>query len=231
MGWRVIAFAPSNPQRVYAGTGAFMTASNFDNKRFAKGVYASDNGGRRWFPASDPMTKNAQIADLAIDPQYPGVVYAASTTHGMLKTVNGGKSWERINQGLPQVKSSPPLSVAVDPVNRGIIYCGLENSGVYRSFNAGETWMRLEHGMEPNASVADIVVDPRRPGVVYAADLRSGVYRISGGSTGWERINHGLEMRSVNHLGLSNDASILYAATEGNGVYRMKLPEFGQSDR
>jgi photosystem II stability/assembly factor-like uncharacterized protein len=177
------------------------------------------------------MTKNAQIADLAIDPQYPGLVYAASTTHGMLKTVNGGKSWERINKGLPQVKSSPPLSVAVDSVNRGIIYCGLENSGVYRSFNAGETWMRLEHGMEPNASVADIVVDPRRPGVVYAADLRSGVYRISGGSTGWARINHGLEMRSVNHLGLSNDASILYAATEGNGVYRMKLPEFGQSDR
>ena len=95
---------------------------------------------------------------------------------------------------------------------------------MYRSTDAGNSWQPLPSGMEPNARVADIVVDPSNPDVIYAADLLSGVYRFVSGSGKWERINHGLKLRSVNALAFAADGSILYAGTEGNGVYRLKLP-------
>jgi len=224
MGWRVIAFAPSKPSRVYAGTGSFKTAANFDNPFLAKGFYASDDRGHSWFKPNnvDPIATTAQVADLVVDPQFPMLVFAATTTHGMVKTIDGGAKWKPINKGLPA--KMPVLSVAINPKARGILYCGLQGAGVYRSTDAGNPWQPLPSGMEPNAQVADIVLDPSDPDVVYAADLLSGVYRFVSGSGKWERINHGLKLRSVNALAFAPDGSILYAGTEGNGVYRLKLP-------
>jgi uncharacterized protein (TIGR03382 family) len=77
--------------------------------------------------------------------------------------------------------------------------------------------------MNPESSVSDIVFDPTAPQVMYAADRFSGVYRSTDGGATWTPINVSLRTRAVNALAISSDGQHLYAATEGEGVFRLDL--------
>jgi MYXO-CTERM domain-containing protein len=77
--------------------------------------------------------------------------------------------------------------------------------------------------MSPEATVSAIVLDPTDPQVVYVADLQSGVFGSTDGGAKWLRIEKGMRMRHVNALAISGDGQHLYAATEGEGVFRLDL--------
>jgi len=220
MSWRAIAFAPSNPATVYAGTSAFFSAGTFDDRMPAGGIYVSHDGGTTWTLANDALSRDANVTSLVVAPHDPQVVYAATGNHGLLKTVNGGQSWAVINQGLPE---SRVLSVALHPADPSIVYAGLGMAGLYRSTDSGATWQSSAAGLNPEASISDIMFDPTDPQVMYVADRFSGVYRSTDGGATWMPINVGLRTRAINALAISSDGQHLYAATEGEGVFRLDL--------
>ncbi len=115
------------------------------------------------------------------------------------------------------------LSVAVHPTNTDTICVGLRGSGLFCSEDGGATWAPSAAGLNPGASVSDVLFDPTKPDVMYAADLHSGVFRSNDGGGLWVRITDGLRTRAVNALAISTDGSTLYAATEGEGVFRLAL--------
>jgi photosystem II stability/assembly factor-like uncharacterized protein len=221
MSWRAIVFAPSDPATVYAGTSAFFSAGTFDDRMPAGGIYASRDGGTTWTPANDALSQDANVTGLVVDPRDPQVVYAATGNHGLLKTTDGGQSWVVINEGLPG--SPQALSVALHPADASIVYAGLDRAGLYRSADGGTTWQPSAAGMNPEAAVSDIAFDPTDLQVMYAADRFSGVYRSTDGGSVWMPINVGLRTRAVNAMAISSDGQHLYAATEGEGVFRLDL--------
>ena len=75
--------------------------------------------------------------------------------------------------------------------------------------------------MDPNESVGALVVDPLRPNVVYAGSWRSGVYLSEDAGQSWRLLSEGLRTRSVRALAISADGETLYAATRGEGVFRL----------
>ena len=220
IGWRSICFAPSDTTRVYAGTSAYYSAGSFDNSMAAAGIYISNNGGASWHPANDSYSKEANVADLTVDRRNADVVFAATTNQGVLKTTDAGRHWSKANKGLP---TSQVLSIALEPDSSTSVFAGLDRGGIYRSDNAGASWESTASGMNPEASVTAIVFDPTGPEIMYAADRHSGVYRSSNGGRSWQSINSGLRTRAVNALSISMDGRTLYAATEGEGVYRLDL--------
>jgi photosystem II stability/assembly factor-like uncharacterized protein len=220
--WRAIAFAPTDPRIVYAGTSAYFSAGTFSDEMPGSGVYASRDGGATWQAANDSVSRDANVCALAVDPRNAQVVYAATGNRGLLRTTDAGKSWAALSSGLP--KTASVLCVTLDPRNPDVVYAGLLNGGLCRSTDAGKTWRASSAGMNPEASVSDIVVDSTRVGVLYAADRRSGVFRSSDAGRTWSPLKEGLRMRAVNALALSSDGRVLYAATEGEGVYRLDLP-------
>ena len=126
-----------------------------------------------------------------------------------------------MNRGLP---SQPPvLSIAQKPGQPAVLLAGIDRGGVYRSVDGGMSWKASAAGMNPEASVADLVFDPTNADVLYAADLSSGVYRSEDGGESWQPVNNGLRTRAVNALTISADGSRLYAATEGEGVFRLDI--------
>jgi photosystem II stability/assembly factor-like uncharacterized protein len=219
--WRAFAWAPANPRRVYAGTSAYYSAGTFDDRMAAAGVFVSSNGGATWAEANDPVSTAANVIDLAVDPQNADVVYAATGNRGLLKTINAGQTWSVVRQGLPE--DGPALSVAIHPTQAGRVFAGFDRAGVYRSEDGGQSWLPLPAGLNPEATISHIVFDPTDPQVMYIADRLSGVYRSSNGGAIWMPINDGLRVRDVNALALSSDGSRLYAATEGEGVFRLDL--------
>lgn len=220
-GWRAIAFAKSDPQTVYAGTSAFVSAGAFDNLLPASGVWVSHDGGSSWTAANDTTAADANVAGLAVSSENARVVYAATGNHGVLKTIDGGGDWDAVNQGLP---GSPAASaVAIHPANPDTVLVGLDGAGLYRSDDGGSTWRQSVTGMNPQGSISDIVFDPTHAQTLFASDRSSGVYRsIDGGAT-WARVTNGLRTRAANALAISSDGKHLYAATEGEGVFRLDV--------
>ena len=84
-------------------------------------------------------------------------------------------------------------------------------------------WEAIAAGLNPESRVNDLVFDPTNPQVVYMADAFSGVYRSTDGGSSWAGISNGLRTRAVNELAISADGLHLYAATEGEGVFRLDL--------
>lgn len=219
-GFCSIAFSLSNSAIVYAGMR--RERRNIDEGRAdpSFGIYKSTDGGITWKEASDSRIANQNINVIVVDPRDENIAYAGTVKGGIFKTLDGGTSWHPINQGL-QVLDIRAL--AIDPRNPDVIYAGAENGGVYKSTDAGASWKHISSGMDPQAAIRDIVIDPVNSKVVYAADLRTGVYRSENGGEWWIKISEGLRTRAVTALAISSDGKVLYAATEGEGVFRLDL--------
>ncbi|MFL7813932.1 MAG: WD40/YVTN/BNR-like repeat-containing protein [Anaerolineales bacterium] len=219
--FEVLAFAPSDPRWVYGGTASFISAGVFSPDLPANGIYQSSDGGETWQLSSKGEFSDAHVIDLAIAPEDHEIVYAATANYGILRTLDSGATWEQINQGL--VMRQGANTVAVHPLDPQIVYAGVGFGGIYRSDNGGDSWRQLPGGLPPEADVSALVIDPTNPDLVYVSDHFSGVYRSLNGGETWVKFSDGLRMRAVNRLALSTDGQHLYAATEGEGVYRIDL--------
>src|SRR5918995_1709253 len=82
-----IAFDPTAPNKVYAGSGEGNFYFNL-----GAGVYKSINGGTTWTVLASAPFIGVGFYDLVVDRQNPAVFYAA-TTNGLFKSTNGGASW------------------------------------------------------------------------------------------------------------------------------------------
>jgi len=72
----------------------------------------------------------------------------------IFKTSDGGKSWTRIDAGLPE--GSFVHAVREDSVKRELLYAATE-TGVFVSFDAGQRWQSLQLNL-PRTPVHDLVV-------------------------------------------------------------------------
>ncbi|MBI9045188.1 MAG: hypothetical protein JEZ06_11930 [Anaerolineaceae bacterium] len=219
-GWSVITFAPSNPEIVYAGTAGFYSAGSFSPEMPGVGIYISTNSGKDWQPINTVLTQDAHIRDIAVNDEDAGKVYAATLNKGLLFTSNSGSSWELIQNGLP-VQGS--FSIAIAPGEPNFLLAGFLHNGVYKSTDGGASWELSSNGMPPEATVTSIVFDPNNTMHIFAGDITSGVYQSQDSGQTWRVINSGLQNRSINALAISHDGAHLYAATEGEGVFRLDL--------
>jgi hypothetical protein len=62
------------------------------------------------------------------------------------KTIDYGKTWKAITNGIPRSMLSYAHCVREDPVRKGLLYLGTENAP-YVSFDDGENWQLLQSGL------------------------------------------------------------------------------------
>jgi len=218
-GFKRIAFAPSAPHVVYAGS-CRSRGELHGSKTDALGIFRSDDTGASgsWSEANDAQTADVCVNDLTVHPYNHNVVYVATAGEGVYKTTDSGQSWMQRNTGLP---TNDARSIAMHPEETNILYLGTEGHGAYKSTNGGASWSPLKAGMEPNDQIWALEIDPLNPDVVYAGSFLSGVYRWDADENLWTHINNGLRTRAVTDLALSSDGSVLYATTWGEGVFRL----------
>ncbi len=133
-----------------------MVAKNRD-------VYRSDDGGLAWrsMPhGASGLPSSKRVVNVEISPWDAEVAFAClagqSAGH-LVRTTNGGLTWQAADTGLP------PFSVQVvrfDPTDAtgSTLFAGTD-VGLYRSTDGGITWARFGDGL-PAASVHDIRILP-----------------------------------------------------------------------
>jgi photosystem II stability/assembly factor-like uncharacterized protein len=221
-GFKAIAFAPSDPSVVYSGMCFDCNYyPDWGERVKSYGVWKSVDGGITWRTASDKTFAEQNVTALCVDPKQEDLVYAGTKFAGVFKSTDGGISWHIANQGLRVLLIR---SLAADPRNGGTVYLGTEGAGIWKSVDGGSSWRSSSSGMDSEAAIRSIAVDPTNPETLYAADIHTGVYRSLDGAKTWVKINNGLRTRAVKGLAISSDGKTLYAATEGEGVFRLDVP-------
>ena len=187
---------PRHPSTIY-------TANNG-----GAGVRKSTDGGDTWFNANGGIAGGA-VWNVVVDPENPEVLYAATSSSGGYKSVNGGETWTSM--------AVDPIvwSLALDPRDSSIVYAGTNGNGVFRSVDKGASFSRL--GTPGNGRVLSLALDPHRRGVIYAGLAGEGV---------WVSTDFGVTFEQTSLTGslvpamAIDESGEVYAGTGSDGVFR-----------
>jgi len=153
-----IAFAPSNPKRMY------LIADAKEG-----GLYRSDDGGENWARVS----KDARIwgrgwyfCEVSVDSMDPETVYVPNTS--TYRSRDGGKTFTAI-KGAPGGDDYHQLWIDPDNPQRMVLGC---DQGVIVTRNGGETWSSWYN--QPTGQFYHVATDNRFPYWVYGAQQDSG---------------------------------------------------------
>jgi len=130
----------------------------------------------------------ADVAALAIDPLTTSTAFAGTLGSGVLKSTDGGASWQSANGALPTAYIP---ALAIDPATPSTIFAGTD-AGVFKSTDGGQNWIAANVGLlaAPQVTVNALVIDPRLPATVYAA-TSGGAFKTTDGAAHWTRMNAG----------------------------------------
>lgn len=192
---RTLAWAPSNPNLVYAGTGNFNS------------LYRSTNFGISWNYRGQQLP--GSIDALAIDPTDGSTLYAGGS-QGLYKSVNEGLNWQFLEGGLP---ASRIHCLAIDPMQPQLVYAGTSDAGIFKSSDGGQSWSAL--GGPSTAIIRSLLIDPDEPQRLWAGSWGEGVFFSPDGGLSWQAENQGLENLFVWELDLQANPRRLFAAALG----------------
>lgn len=206
-----VAVAPSNPDVLYVGSGEGMQRPDLS---VGDGIYASRDAGRSWSHLG--LRDGQQITQIVVDPANAerlfvavlGHPYGPNAERGVFRSLNGGRSFERV---LYRDSLTGAADLAMDPSDPNTLYAVLwqsqhgpwENavftgpgSGLHKSVDGGTTWRAIGRGLPTYADDGlgriGITVAPSAPRRLFAtveARQEGGLYRSDDAGESWTLIN------------------------------------------
>lgn len=172
---------PTNEQIIWVA--AYGPVWNHGGER---GVYKSIDGGKTW-ERTLFISDETGIAQIAIDPSNPDILYASAHQRrrheytyigggpesGLWKSTDGGKTWREINTGLPKTDMGR-IGLAVSPSDPDYVYAIVEGrygkGGFFKSTNKGENWSKQSDFSTSGNYYQEIICDPLDKNKIFAMD-------------------------------------------------------------
>ncbi|MFZ9046460.1 MAG: WD40/YVTN/BNR-like repeat-containing protein [Cyclobacteriaceae bacterium] len=198
-----IALHPDNYNVVYVSAIGNPFRSNSE-----RGVYKTINGGETWEKVLF-ISDEVGFYDVEMLPGNPEVLFAtawkvnrkpwtivsggdAKTEAGIYKSVDGGKNWRKIMDGLPSDLLGK-IDIGVTPADSKIIYAMMEapgdEGGMYKSVDQGESFQQVssDKGIRTRPFYyTNVKVDPVNPDKLYV--MATGYFRSEDGGKSWSRM-------------------------------------------
>ncbi len=153
---------PNNPNTIFV-------ASNI-------GLVVSRDGGNTWNVVIGANDCN----DVEVNPANVGILYAAIMSNGIYKSVDGGYTWTKLTNGLPN-GGFGRVELAISPSSPAIMYASFTSMatygllGLYKTSDGGNSWTQLTQTPDYLRSQGFydhcIIVDPNNPNIVYAGGV------------------------------------------------------------
>jgi photosystem II stability/assembly factor-like uncharacterized protein len=156
------AAAPSQRGVIYTIAPGYTTVNRIWVGTDDGLIHTTADGGLTWNDVTPPeLTPWAKVSIIDASHTNPLGAYAAINTFRLddlrphiYRTRDGGKSWTRIVNGLPD--GAIINTVKEDAKKKGLLFAGSENQ-VHVSFDDGEHWHSLRQNM-PAISIRDLVI-------------------------------------------------------------------------
>jgi photosystem II stability/assembly factor-like uncharacterized protein len=142
-------------------------------------VHITKNDGGKWENISLPnsvLPEFSLISMIHTSEHEKGKAYLTANkymygdrTPYMFKTVDYGKNWTKITNGIPSDEYCRVLRE--DPNKAGLLFAGTER-GVYVSFNDGDSWQKLNLNL-PITPIRDLQIQKREKDLIVATHGRS----------------------------------------------------------
>ncbi len=232
-----LAVAPSNPERIYAGTGSGGVRGNVS---VGDGMYRSDDGGGSWRHLGLPESHHINV--IRVHPDDPdrlwvtalGHVFGDNPERGIYRSVDGGGSWEQV---LSVSDSTGAIDLIMSPDDPATLYAamwtaerkpwamfsGSTEGGIYKTTDGGDSWEKLGGGLPEMVGRIGLAVSPADPDRIYAlveadGDER-GLYRSEDRGTTWSHVSDDRNMTArpwyYMHVDVDpTDADVVYISNE-----------------
>ncbi|NNE03397.1 MAG: glycosyl hydrolase, partial [Eudoraea sp.] len=184
---------PENSDIVYVAAIGPLWSKGGD-----RGLYKTEDGGKSWNSLIE-VDEHTGVNDVVMDPRDPDVLYASTHQRrrhvftyvgggpgsGMHKSVDGGKTWTKINKGLPKEELGR-IGLTISPANPEIIYAIVEaangKGGFFATTNRGASWEKRSSHVTSGNYYQEIIADPVDSNTVYSMDTWMSVTH-NGGKT------------------------------------------------
>jgi photosystem II stability/assembly factor-like uncharacterized protein len=244
-----IVIHPTNPDIVYVGALGHAFGPNDE-----RGVFMTTDGGKSWTKTLF-VDKEHGVSDLEMDATNPNILYAGmwsferkpwthrsgSEKGGVFKSIDGGRTWRRLSNGLPKLIGR--IGVRVAPSNPNVVYAIVEakEGTLYRSDDRGETFKLVsknERIVSRGFYYTRLRIDPTNENRIYA--VASTLYAsIDGGKsfrsiTGRTHIDYHafwLDPKNPKRIWVGEDGGVAVTYDAGETwepVYNMPLGQFYQ---
>jgi photosystem II stability/assembly factor-like uncharacterized protein len=204
-----VLFPQQTPHTVYASASCFAIRGN-DEILVGK-VFRSTDSGSSWNTVNSGLPETLSVTALAIDPQNPAILYAATSDKGIFKSADNGTSWNSADPRLPWANA-----LAIDPQNPNRIYAGT-GDGLLKSINGGTSWSFVNAGLNA-VGISALAVDPLEPSTSYASALLPSapgrVFKTTDKGTTWTLVNPAGNNVTIGLAVDPRDRSV-YAITNG----------------
>jgi photosystem II stability/assembly factor-like uncharacterized protein len=211
--WSILIH-PKDTKTIYVGTEGTT-------------IYRSTDGGASFSELDVPIPRGAvtmnfptRVLRLAVDPNATNEIYAALEVAGMVRSLDGGKTWEDCNANLlaftkearykSRIGSDTDTegmmdshALAVSPGRKGTVFLA-NRMGLFQSSDRASTWSDMDVGrFSPLTYARDVQVAPHDPRTMYAALSVAAVsdagslYRSQDFGENWSRFDHGVSIDST----------------------------------
>jgi photosystem II stability/assembly factor-like uncharacterized protein len=185
---------------IWVGTGE---GHQRNTAAWGDGVYKSTDGGKTFENVGLKDTYN--IGRIRLHPTNKDIVYVAALgniwaptgNRGLYKTIDGGKTWTKLTNGLPNSQMTGADGLVMDPTNPEILYVsfwdrirypwglisggntegvpdpmkivdGSKNGGIYKSVDGGKTWKKLTVGLPTMVGRIGLAIAKTNPKILMA---------------------------------------------------------------
>jgi photosystem II stability/assembly factor-like uncharacterized protein len=212
-----VALYQKDPNIIWVGTGEDCVRNSV---AWGDGVYKSTDAGKTF--VSVGLADTHHIGRIVTHPTNPDIVYVAAQGHlwgynnerGVFKTTDGGKTWRKLTNGLPNDNRTGAGDLVMDPANPNILYAGMwerirkpyvfesggPNGGLFKSTNGGDSWTKLGGGLPTGPTGKIGLTIFRRNGNILTAIVEAprstdpavpgpGVYRSEDAGATWRHMN------------------------------------------
>ncbi|KAA9034444.1 hypothetical protein FW778_22450 [Ginsengibacter hankyongi] len=176
-----IRINPQNTNIVYVAATGHEWTPNED-----RGLFKTTDGGKSWTKILY-INSNTGVYDLVLDPKDPDVIYCTTwermrqkwsdprtyettTNDGIWKSTDGGKTWKKINEGLPDANKRGRIGIDIAQSNPKVLYAYVDNYEVAVKANPGEL---------------DAYGREKSTGIIKGAT----VYRTDDAGTTWKQVS------------------------------------------
>lgn len=173
-----------------------------------RALYRTVDGGRHWY-----LSLDWEVSCLAIHPSSPNILLASSEPRQLVRSTDGGQTWEDSNAGLSPT-SADVQDICFNPSNPDLVYVATRGYGLFKSCDGGRNWSQMAF---PYGSFRGVFVDPTNSRRIYALSNSFVSLSVDGGLN-WSPLNTGAQVYSFTID--PRTPRVLYAGIIDGGLMR-----------